>query len=1498
MSRPEDRDRSPLSVTAGSAAAPPVAGTTVVPPSPSPGAPLTVGQHLGGRYEIRGVLGRGGMGEVWLARDVKLQVEVALKAVRPEKLADPLALDRLRAEVRSARAVASPQVCRVYDLIEADGAEYVSMEYVDGVTLKHVLDNRSPLELGEAREIALQLLAGLGAIHESGLVHRDVKPENVMLTRAGRVVLMDFGIAKAVAGSGTVAGTPAYWAPEQAAGAPADPRADVFAAGIVLAEMVSPAGVRDAEVRQALWRALREEPSQCPDTPWSEAIRTAVARKPGERYPSAQALARALEEITHRVTGIVEAQPYPGLASFTEADAEYFFGREAEVEGVWKRMPQRHLLAIAGPSGAGKSSFLKAGLIPAKPGGWAHLICTPGTAPFVALGQALVPEVSRDTNAMRQMLRFEDADVAVELFRRWRGDHAEALVIVDQFEELFTLNPPEVQSRFATLLSRLALEADVHVLLAMRDDFLLRCQDHEGLRPIFSDLIPLAAPTGDALRRALVQPAVKCGYRFEDDALVADMLHAVEGERGALPLLAFAAASLWDRRDRDKGLLSRTAYDAIGGVAGALAQHAEATLDRVGQDKLPLVRELFRNLVTAQGTRDVRDVDELLTVFPGDGRADAGEILKILIDARLLTSYEAYGAEPRERSGRRVEVVHESLLSAWPRLVRWRTEDEGGAQMRDQLRQVARLWEEKGKPEGLLWTGTSFQEYQVWRARYPGGLSEVEETFGGAMATAAGRKRRRRRAAVAAGFAALLAVAMSLGVMWRRSVWETRQREAGQLLALGRLRVTDSPNAALAFATASLDRADNAPARRFAVEALWQGPTALFVTGALAAPSFLWSPDGRWLALGGGGGFVLLERGVGGERRLSSNGLPQAFTPDSRHLIVLTEQGEPREREVWSLPEARLERTVKVPEPSTILPVGDRFLTLTRVAASPQGDRSRPARLLTLDGATERDLGVWRSRNTVAYGVDPAGTWIAWVEEGRVLAQRLDALSTEPHVIGVHQGDVRICVGPWRDQAVTVDSGGEVRIWDLAAGRLVGTLKSPADARGTVLDATGRFLATAPPNQYLPPRSMFLFDLAAPRTAEPAPLLESDASYLNSLRFSPDGSWLTSVHGLGQVALLWSMKGQRSVVLGRETRATVRFADDQHLLSGGLDGALRRWSLDPGSDEGVAEVWSWQGAQILSMDLDHRGRFVAVYDDHFNKNLIVPLDGAGVPRCEPTPLESRELLGTSPVWDPSGRFLAMTVFAFGHPERAAIRVFDSATGAERTLDTHPRDGEKCFGAGSVDEGSVVPAWLPDGRLLTDGDGGLRVWDLDTGVSRQLRPCTRAGQVDKLLATSDSRAVVRLDSSLKIAEPSSLSAFDLASGATREITSHGGRVSAIALDPSGRILVTGDTIGVVRVGPLDGSEPHLLYGHTGQVTSVAVSPDRRRIASGSADGTIRLWPMPDLSKPPLHTLPHDELLAKLRSLTNLRAVRDPSSDSGWKIEIGPFPGWATVPDWQP
>ena len=382
-----------------------------------PNQTFSSGQILGSRFQIRSLLGRGGMGEVWRAYDLKLRVDVALKSLRAELLEKERALQALRQEVRTAREVVSPNVCRVFDLVELDGQELVSMEYIDGTTLVAVLHSRGPLELQEAREIASQFLAGLEAIHKADLVHRDLKPENIMITRSGRVVVMDFGIAKGLADTktGTVSGTPAYMAPEQARGQEVNARADVFSAGVVLAEMIAPNGIKTPKAREEIWQGIHREPPELPDTPWASVLTKAVARLAEHRYPSASALVRALEEVTLQVDGSEDVRPYPGLASFTEEDAEYFFGRELEVEAMWKRLRRPHLLGLIGPSGAGKSSFLRAGLLPVMPEGWRVVVCNPGTAPFQNLARSLLPEFSGDMETIQEFLSIEKLDVALSI---------------------------------------------------------------------------------------------------------------------------------------------------------------------------------------------------------------------------------------------------------------------------------------------------------------------------------------------------------------------------------------------------------------------------------------------------------------------------------------------------------------------------------------------------------------------------------------------------------------------------------------------------------------------------------------------------------------------------------------------------------------------------------------------------------------------------------------------------------------------------------------------------------------------------------------------------------------------------------------------------------------------------------------------------------------------------------------------------------------------------
>ena len=514
------------------------------------------------------------------------------------------------------------------------------------------------------------------------------------------------------------------------------------------------------------------------------------------------------------------------------------------------------------------------------------------------------------------------SDRIVSAVKRWRAQYGETLLVVDQFEELFTLNAAQAQGRFTALLARLASDADVHVLLSLRDDFLMKSLEHAPLRPILSDLTALLALSVSALRAAIIEPAKKRGYTFEDDALVAEMIEVVEGARAALPLLAFAVARLWEQRDRERKLLTRAAYEQIGGVAGALAQHAEATMDRIGVERHDTVREIFRNLVTAHGTRAVVDRADLLSAF-NDAQA-AAEVIAGLVDARLLTTYEVQTNDEQPRH--RVEVVHESLLKAWPRLVRWQMQDEEGAVLRDQLKQAAHLWDEKGRSSDLLWTGTAFQEFALWRARYEGALTSNEEDFARAMRDKARRRKRLVRTTVTAAFVLLAGVAAAIAILRHQAATarddaraEALRSEAGKLLALGRTQLEADPTAALAFARGSLDLFDTPEARRFVVETLWRGPVARLLPldqmvrdfhlpeNTSRLYGFALSPDGRWLATSTTDNrrVLLFDRDGGPPRTLprQPDGTAHvvAFGPRSDLLVT---GGSGQSLRLWSLPAA------------------------------------------------------------------------------------------------------------------------------------------------------------------------------------------------------------------------------------------------------------------------------------------------------------------------------------------------------------------------------------------------------------------------------------------------------------------------------------------------------------------------------------------------------------------------------------------------------------------
>src|SRR2546426_1210425 len=274
---------------------------------------LRPGATFAGRYEVKEILGAGGMGVVYRAFDRELQEPVAIKTLKPEALAGgSVALDRFKQEIRLARKIAHRNIVRTYDLGEQNGMYYLTMEYVEGTSLKQLIVTRGKLPVAVALTVGKQLCRALEVAHAEGVIHRDIKPQNIVVEPSGFLKVMDFGIArlanppqgKGLTEAGTSIGTPDYMSPEQISGAELDPRSDLYAAGVVLFECLTGRVPFEAETTWALVaKHLEEEPpdprklnSEVPPA-LAAVIVKAMAKNPADRYGTATEMHDALARL-------------------------------------------------------------------------------------------------------------------------------------------------------------------------------------------------------------------------------------------------------------------------------------------------------------------------------------------------------------------------------------------------------------------------------------------------------------------------------------------------------------------------------------------------------------------------------------------------------------------------------------------------------------------------------------------------------------------------------------------------------------------------------------------------------------------------------------------------------------------------------------------------------------------------------------------------------------------------------------------------------------------------------------------------------------------------------------------------------------------------------------------------------------------------------------------------------------------------------------------------
>jgi len=616
--------------------------------------------------------------------------------------------------------------------------------------------------------------------------------------------------------AGRVVGTPRYAAPEIWRGEPASVRSDLYSLGAMLYELLCGTApypeTRLAELREAVLaggaRRVDELAAEA-DPALARLVMACLAVEPAVRPGSAAAVAHELEALLLGAPAVPSGNPYRGLRAFDAEHRGLFFGRGADVDALVDRLRGEPLVVVVGDSGIGKSSACHAGVVPVVLSGglgdrrrWRAVSLAPGRTPWSALCDALAIDAAAaaSTDELVRALR-PAADAGV-------------LLVIDQLEELVTLSAPADAARVADLLAAIAGGVPgLKALLAVRGDFLTRVAALPELgAPITRGLHLLRVLSAADLREAVVGPARATGVRFETDAMVDALVDAVADNPGALPLLQFTLAELWQARDPARSVIPARALEQLGGVEGGLAGHADAVLFALGADQRIAARRIILRLVSPAHTRAVRDRDELT-----GGEPVATAALEALVHGRIVVARDTVHGTPS------YELAHEALIRSWGTLRDWLDAAAGQHAARNRLLASAAEWRRLDRRPDLLWTRRQLDELRALDA-----LTTDERAF----ITASRRRERRRRLSRLAAIAAapLIAPAIFGGVRFaaaRSQAAAVAQRLAGAAVHIvNARRLAAQAEAARTGAFARFDADDNAGGESWWAEARRLGAEA------------------------------------------------------------------------------------------------------------------------------------------------------------------------------------------------------------------------------------------------------------------------------------------------------------------------------------------------------------------------------------------------------------------------------------------------------------------------------------------------------------------------------------------------------------------------------------------------------------------------------------------------------------------------------------------------
>lgn len=1085
-------------------------------------------------------------------------------------------------------------------------------------------------------------------------------------------------------------------------------------------------------------------------------------------------------------TGIQEGVcPFRGLEIFREQDREFFFGRDVLVQRLLDKLADSRFLAVTGPSGSGKSSIVQAGLISCLRLHTEVALFTPGERPVEELAFALRACYPKEAKPPAEQLRkrlHQAGDMLHVIAREMLEFSAKKnlLVVIDQFEELFaqTQNEEHRQCFISLLLEAVeVVNGPVTVILTLRSDFIGKCAYYKDLNMFINDNFVQVEPMGmEELRMAIEEPARMVGLGFEE-GLVNRVLEDVKGAPGELPLLEHALLELYERRDG--GRLFLQAYDAIGGISGALVNRAESEYKKLDDTEKEILRKMFvlRLIQPGEGTEDTRrraTKEELLSInqtfFRGSGgglskknpgRRRQENVLSKWIDSRLLTS-------ARDTSGtlELVDVAHEALIRKWDRLREWMAVGREAARLTGILRQAALEWKQANHSPDYLFQGARLVQMEELVKAHVDDLTDDEIEF-----IEAGvklrvekklekeeqrRKELRRKRVIIQIFIVLFVALLLLSIysFYQRNIAieQSKKMQRNMLIAEALQELPKNNIKALRIAEAAYE--------------IFPEPTPrLSRVISEAAISTL--------------RFPLYSKTYEHEGRVAS----AVFSPDGTRILTASFD---KTAKAWDL------------DGNLLADLTGHTHFVNRAVFSPSGR-------LILTASADGTAKLWDLRGKIILSLNH-NSWVSTAvfspDETLLLTASYDgiaklwAINGKPLSTLTHSDCIYTAVfSSDGSRILTASKDKTAKVWNLKGKLLTSLNKHKSWVISAVFSPDDKRILTASCD-----KTARLWTL----DGEPITHFKHNG-FVYSAVFSPEGKKvLTSSYD--KKAKLWNLEGKLLAECSGHTNyifSAVFSPDGRRILTASYDLSAKLWDLkgnlladlNKHKNSVCSAVFSPDGTRILTAEFHNRAILWCL-----NENFVINLDlhTASVDCVDFSPCGELLLTAssdnTAKLWNISGEHLA----EFKHNLWVRTAFFS-----------------------------------PNGtRVLTASwDNTAKLWDLKSNLVTIIM---HADAVDSAVFSPDGKKILTAsrDNTAK------LWSFD--GNLLADLDQHKAWITSAVFSPDGKRILTASNDKTVKVWDLKGKLLIDLDKHTAPVSKAIFSPDGNRILSASYDSTTKLW----------------------------------------------------------